>query len=194
MTEKRTTAATALPVSVIEARQHLRVDLDDDDVEIYNLIARATEYAEGYTGRTFCDAVWTRYIDNGWPMEIKLDRRPIVSVDSVKYIDTSGNQQTLAASQYRSDLVAGRINRAYNITWPNVRWITNAVEVAYTAGYGTTASPVGVVPEDIKHGILLMVGAWLENKEDVIKGTTAKEMPAMSGARALFDHVRVYAI
>jgi len=194
MTEKRTTAATTLPVSVIEARKHLRVDLDDDDVEIYNLIARATEYAESYTGRVFTDAVWTRYIDNGWPGVIVVDRRPLVSIDTVKYIDTTGSQQTLAASQYRTDLIAGRITPAYGVSWPSVRSITNTIEVAYTAGYGTTASPVGVVPEDIKHAILLLVGSWLENKEDVIKGTIASEMPEMSGARALLDHVRVYAI
>ena len=194
MTEILTTGPTQIPVSVNEARAHLRVDLPDDDVEVYNLIRRATAYAEDYTGRALCDQTWTRYSDrfNYW---FYLNRRPIVSVDSIKYLDNDGNQQTLATSVYRVDTVGGRITPAYGESWPNYRAVTNTVEIAYTAGYGTTQSPVGVVPEDLKHAVLLLVGAWFENKEDIFKGRgRAAELPEMASARALLDANRVFAV
>ena len=188
--EKLTTSATTYPVSVIEARKHLRVDINEDDIEIYNLIRRATAYATGYTGRAFIDEVWTQYRDDGFSGEMMLAHLPVVSVDSIKYLDADGTQQTLATTVYRTDLITGRITLAHAQTWPSVRAVTNTVEIAYTAGYGTSQSPVGLVPEDIKHGILLLVGHWLENKEAVTKGTTSKETPI--GVHNLLDQVRVY--
>jgi len=194
MTEIRTTASTQIPVTVIEARKHLRVDLTDDDVEIYNLIRRATEYAEDYTGRAFCDQVFTKYCD-AWAMKFALHRRPIVSVDSVKYIDANGTQQTLATSVYRVDTAGGRITLAYGQSWPMLRYVTNAVEIAYTAGYGTTQSPAGVVPEDLKHAVLMLVASWYEQKEDFVRGRGgADAVPTMIGARSILDANRVYAI
>ncbi|MBT8124855.1 MAG: hypothetical protein KJO81_08535 [Gammaproteobacteria bacterium] len=193
MIEHLTTAATQIPVSIHRARAHLRVDLADDDVEIYNAIKDATKAAEEYTGRAFCDQVWTAYYDH-FPEILCVLRRPIVSIDSVKYIDIDGNQQTVSSANYRTDLYHGRIVPAYGTSWPNTRSVINSVEVAYTAGYGTNQSPVGVIPNDIQHLILLMVADWMEHKEPTIVGTTVRAIPGIAGVKALLDLNRVYAI
>jgi len=193
MTENLTTAATQIPISIHRARAHLRVDLADDDVEIYNAIKDAAKAAEDYTGRAFCDQVWTAYYDH-FPETLCVLRRPIVSIDSVKYIDSDGNQQTLSSSLYRTDLYHGRITPAYGTSWPSTRSVINAVEVAYTAGYGTNQSPVGVVPSDIQHLILLLVADWMEHKENTITATVVRQLPGISGVQTLLDLNRVYAI
>ena len=46
------------PVSLLEAKQHLRVDGDDDDLLIGSLIAAARQAAETQTGRQLITARW----------------------------------------------------------------------------------------------------------------------------------------
>jgi hypothetical protein len=51
------------PVSLLEAKLHLRVDFDDDDVLITTLIGAARQAAETMTGRQFVTARWQYVID-----------------------------------------------------------------------------------------------------------------------------------
>ena len=49
-------------------------------------------------------------------------------------------------------------------TWPSVLYVPNAVQIHYTAGYGTDGTNV---PTLAKVGILQTVGSWYENRESV---------------------------
>ena len=192
MYEVLTTAPTTEPIILAEAKAHLRQTLPDDDLYIERLIKAARIEAENYTGRALHAQSWTQYLD-GFPNEITLQRRPILDVTSIKYVDRDGVQQTLASSEYRVDIHQGRIERDYDSTgWPDTRAVINAVEVEYRAGYkDTAASPeVGSVPEDITQAILLMVGAWYQNRESVIVGNIAREFPLAS--TYLLNRRRVY--
>lgn len=51
------------PVSLAEAKQHLRVDGDDDDLLIGSLIAAARQAAETQTGRQLITARWKLVLD-----------------------------------------------------------------------------------------------------------------------------------
>jgi len=46
----RTTPPATLPVSLTEAKLHLRVDHDDEDLLIEGLIGAATDHLDGWTG------------------------------------------------------------------------------------------------------------------------------------------------
>jgi uncharacterized phiE125 gp8 family phage protein len=67
-----------------------------------------------------------------------------LSVASVKYVDAAGTLQTLASDQYLVDASGdtARITPAYGLSWPSTRVQTGAVQVQYTAGYGSTAASV----------------------------------------------------
>jgi len=74
--------------------------------------------------------------------EIVLPVSSLQSVDSIKYLDNDGIQQTLAPSAYKVDNVSEppRITPAWGTSWPTARNDFNSVELTFTAGY--TASLV----------------------------------------------------
>jgi len=65
-----TIAPTIEPVSIAEARDHLRVSIDDDDLLIRNSIKAARRYTEAYCGRSFAQHTYRADISGFW------DERP----------------------------------------------------------------------------------------------------------------------
>ncbi len=90
---------------------------------------------------------------------------PIQSITSVEYVDTDGATQTLASSGYQFD-AKGRLSPSYGNSWPSTRSQYDAVTVTYIAG----ETHAGNVPEDIKHAMLLMIGAADVAREGVVIG------------------------
>jgi len=178
----QTTAPTTEPVTTAEAKAHLRVTFTDDDTYIDGLVASARAWCETYTGRQFVTATWTWKLDE-FPSVFSVPRPSLVSVTSIVYIDENGASQTLATSVYDVDTTSkpGRVALAYNQTWPDIRGDIDSVSVVFVAGYGAESS----VPDAIKSAILLLVGHWYANREDVVIGTIAGQLP--NGAKALLS-------
>jgi uncharacterized phiE125 gp8 family phage protein len=57
------TAPAGEPITLLEAKQHLRVDVDDDDALIGSLITAARQAAETLTGRQLMTARWRLVLD-----------------------------------------------------------------------------------------------------------------------------------
>ncbi len=57
------TAPTVEPLSLVEAKSHLRVDITDDDALITSLVTAARQYAEQITRRAFIAQRWTSALD-----------------------------------------------------------------------------------------------------------------------------------
>ena len=157
-------AAPIFPVSLDEMKIHLRVIGDTEDFLIRDLILAATSWAEMFQRRLFITRAVTMYLDK-FPSEIRPDWSPLVAVSSLKYIDTDGTLQLLAAANYRidTDTEPGRITEAYGQSWPETRALTNAVIIEYTAGSGAAAD----VPDDIVSAIKLLVGHWYADRVSV---------------------------
>ena len=67
-----------------------------------------------------------------------------------------------------TDSYPGRVTLAYGETWPSTRGIANSVTITMVAGYGSTAASV---PAEAKQAIRLLVGDWMENREDTQAGS-----------------------
>jgi len=60
----RATEPTSYPVTLAEAKAHLRIDHSIEDSLIDSLIASATRWAEDYCDRTFCHTQYTMRLDS----------------------------------------------------------------------------------------------------------------------------------
>lgn len=142
------TPPTLDPVSLVAAKTHLRVDIDDEDAYIETLITVASNWAEETTSRSLTTQTWTLYLDD-WPQHdyIRLPRPPLQSVTSVEYYDTDGNSSTFSTDYYDVDTDSdpGRVVLKYGETWPSTTLQPmNPVKIIYVAGYEEYSGTVDV--------------------------------------------------
>lgn len=181
------TAPAVEPVTLAEARLHLKSDTDvtADDTLISALIVAARELAEAETRRALITQTWKLTLDE-FPADcdpIRVPRPNLLTVTGITYVDTDGATQTLASSTYTvlTDRLPGEIHLAYDEEWPETRAVPNAVAVTFTCGYGAAAS---AVPGPIKAAMLLDIGDLYVNRESAIVGTIRTENPAAKALRA----------
>jgi uncharacterized phiE125 gp8 family phage protein len=157
----RITEPVIEPVSLAQAKLHLRVDDTAEDSLISAWITAARERAEASANLRLVAQELELQLD-GFPGEqhravdlVTLERRssgdairlvtPLIAVNSIKYIDTGGTEQTLAVADYQVDGDARppRVLPAYDKTWPSTRAVLNAVKVRFTCGFAWpfTADP-----------------------------------------------------
>ena len=174
------TPSVTLPLSLQEVKDHLRLDDSAHDSLLLSLIGSATNHTEMFTRLKWINATfdWSFY---GFPSGrvIRLDEQPLaplVSVTSIKYVDTDGATQTLATSEYVVDIGVkpGEIELAFDKSWPSTRGQRNAVTVRMIVGHGEGP---GDVPEDAKAVMKLLIGTWYDNREGVIVGTISSKLP-----------------
>lgn len=194
MPVKRTTDATTEPLTVAEAKRHLREDLVDanNDTDIGVLITAARTAAENRLNRTLITSTWTLTLDEFPEIDddegvILLPMGRVITVSSVKYLDSAGTLTTLDAALYTTDLTGdiGRIFPAYGTSWPLTREQSNAVTVVYTAGFGATAASV---PAPIVTWIKLAIGDLYGQRE------RSSDRPAVPQdfADSLLDSYKIY--
>ena len=175
------------PVTLEEAKAHLRIDGADEDNFISSLITAAREYAEGFQRRAYITQTWELWLDN-WPDKnyISIPLPPLQTVTSVKYFD-AGTEYTLSESDYFVDdkTEPGRVILAHGRSWPSVRLRpANGVAVQFTAGYDEAK-----IPQRVKQAILLLIGHWYENREASISGTINREIEFTVNALLWQDRV-----
>ena len=162
------------PVTLAEAKLHCKVDFVDDDALINSLITATRQQAEHITGRAFCTQTLELVLDD-FPDAFRLLMPPAASVTSLKYIDTNGVEQTMAASAYSldKDSEPGWVSPAFDTEWPETRPVPNAVRVRYVAGYGVAS----FVPAGIKSWMLMAIGTLYAQREGIITGTIMASVP-----------------
>lgn len=191
MNYKVTTQPAIEPITLAEAKLHLRVDSDitAEDSLIAGLIKSARQYCESYQNRALITQTITAKM-NDFPCrdEFDLPMPELVSVTSIKYIDSNGVQQTLSTDVYSVDTFAtpGRVVLNYNQSWPSVRGDYNSVEVVYVAGYGDEED----VPQVTKQAMLLIIGHLYENREETM-AVALQTIP--TSAKDLLNFNRIFA-
>lgn len=171
------TGPASTVVSLAEAKTFLRIDsdYDDDDAYIISLIDVATSVVEEFTRRKLISQTFNIFYDE-FPSYIDLQIGEVASVTHIKYYDTSNSLQTLAASNYDVDtkIRPGRIYESENGDFPDTFERPNAVEVEFVVG-----ATAGEVPAPIKQAMFIVIGRYYENRQDVVTGTIASELPLM---------------
>lgn len=163
------TAATSHPLDASEVAAEI-LDWQNDNANLMQLeerIAEATTYVQDETARQYIQATFIQTWDD-WPDAMKLDRRPIVSITSVKYYDVDGTLQTVSSSDYWFDAYAGRskpdIVFKDSFTSPTVEsGRPSAVQVTFVAGYASAA----VVPATAKLAIRQLAMYWWHQRQAV---------------------------
>lgn len=162
---RRTTTPAAEPVSLAEAKLHLRVDAGDEDSMIGDLIVTARMTAEERLRRALMSSGWALTLD-AFPGKIELPMPPLVTVASIAYVDSAGASQQLPSAAYFVDPTSepGRVVPLN--AWPAVAPRPSAITISYTAGWATAAD----VPRPIKQWMLLAVGEMYANREALPDG------------------------
>lgn len=168
------------PITLDDAKLHLRVEVTDEDALIDGLIVAAREYVENFTHRALVTQTWDLKLD-GFPCySLELPKAPTASVTSISYVDTNGTTQTLSSALYTTDLptgphaCAGRIVLAYQQYYPQTRDVVNAVTVRFVAGYGTADD----VPASIKAAMKILIATWYRpGREAVNIGNIVTAVP-----------------
>jgi uncharacterized phiE125 gp8 family phage protein len=176
-------APTAEPVTLAEAKLHLRVDDNADDALIGALITAARQHAEHDTRRALVTQTWKLALDVFPENVVTLDHAPVSTVVSVVYTDPDGVNKTLDAGAYQLDAITEpcRLVPAYGNSWPATRAQVNAVAVTYTCGYGEPES-VPVKAQIFKNGI--SVRAPIPTQTETSIGVSLKMVKGMDWARS----------
>jgi len=190
----RQTGPAVEPVSVAEAKAHLRVDTSDDDTYIGTLITAGREWCEQYLDRTLVNTQWVMRFDSFPPdgtHDIELPRPPMATAGTttavaLTFTYENGTTATYSTASYRVDRnsTPGAVKTLYGQTWPPHLMDDNAVSVTWWAGYGAAGSSV---PAAIRHAILMIVGILYEKRAAAESGSL-NEVPF--GVKSLLDSQR----
>lgn len=170
------------------AKKHLRIDDDEDQAYVESLIAAATAWVDGpdsWVGRAFGPQLLEWRLDV-WPSAdaFRMPFTPELEVASVKYVDLGGIEQTWA---FPTPL--------YFENLPDIRGRAGDIRIRYWAGYGKrdpqdATKWIAEVPKPVRQAVLLIVGHWYANREEVVTGTITAQVPM--AAEALLSTFRVF--
>lgn len=181
----RVTAPTKRIVTVEEAMRQCRITIDPGDAEQLSEVASllegyidaATEHLDGYTGimgRALMKQGWRQDYDC-FAQFLSLRLGPVApdAIQSITWTDAAGVEHVVGPEAYRLFSSPGgsayvRFTSSFAYPWDLAE--AAAVRVAYEAGEDE-------VPKAVKQAILLIVGAWYENREEVIIGTITSSLP-----------------
>ncbi len=171
-----TSAPLTEPVTVAEAKTHLRIDGDADDVLLGSLILTSRLHMEAALSLALITQSWKLVLDR-WPKKACVDipLGPLQALTAVKVKNSSGVAQTVAPTNYLVDIAS----RPARLIWngddppqPGVK--AGGIEIDFVAGFGATAASV---PAPLRHGLLMLTAHWYEHRDPVEIGSTTTRMP-----------------
>ena len=206
------TAPTVEPVTATELKTHMRLTGTEEDDYLEDVIAEARQEIEDATGIAFISQTWKLTLDR-WPAareewwdgmreahidviyggnrtnyaSVKLPRYPLITVDTVNVYDEDSNATAVTIANVfdvDTESLRGRLTIQRGATWPVALRSNNAIEITYTAGYGTAATDV---PAPLKRAVRQMAAYMYEHRGD---GCDPKDAFRHSGAKAILDRYR----
>lgn len=148
------TDSVATPVNIMEVKEHMGIDHNNEDYLIDPYIRAATKIVENITGRALITQSWRQVFFKA-KMPLILLKRPVQEIIEIRY-SQDGVEQTLEAANYNL--------LDYKVVAEDI--VSDYIVVDYKAGYGDDAQSITY---DIKHAIKLLVAYWYENRSDLNK-------------------------
>ena len=150
------------PISLAEAKAHLRVTHYDDDAYIGTLIKTARQSIEAQTGLGLISQGWSVFLDD-WPENgvIDLPQAPVLDIADIKVHGDDDTFAIIDPAHYYEDKVSrpARIILRGSRNWAAPGRVANGIEILLTIGFTS-------VPEPLREAILQLVGHWHETRGD----------------------------
>lgn len=167
----------AEPVSLAEAKTHLRLETAADDAFVSSLILTSRLHIEAALGLALTSQAWTLRLDR-WPArgEVVMPMRPVQAVTEVRVRDADGAATVLEPAAYLLDGAgpAPRLVAAHG-SWPPPGRAVGGIEIDFTAGYGTAPASV---PAPIRQALLMLIAHWYEHRDPIEIGAAETAIPA----------------
>jgi len=166
------------PISLEEAKQHLKIDINADDELISRLIVTARQHVETISGLVLIEQTWRAYFNN-WPtgQRLGLPVMPISTIIFVKTYTQEGLASEIDPAHYYADTISTppQLILRQSRSWVNPDRLVNGIEVEVVAGFGPLASDV---PQPLRQAILMLVAHWYDNRHAVCEGQPTQDINA----------------
>jgi uncharacterized phiE125 gp8 family phage protein len=171
------TPPAAEPVTLAEAKMHLRDIAGAEDALIAGWITAARQHLDGkdgILGRALMPQTWELVMDAFPCGRISVPLPPLQSVTSISYYDTAGVLQVLSSAAYIVEpaFEPGIVEPVDS--WPATKARVGAARIRFVAGYANAAA----VPKALWEAMLLAIGDMYENRENGIVGVSYADNPA----------------
>jgi len=167
------------PVTIAEAKTHLQIEHDDDDLYIKSLIEAARVEFEGNTDRALITQTVTVEFDSGDinVMSAIFPIRPVITLTSFKYYTSDGvaTAWTDGSDFYTYGLDPMKLVPDNSLFIAERR--SQAFQMIASCGYGATAD---TVPKDIRDALLTRVSDRFWNESSVIPGMSVQTKTPVS--------------
>ena len=194
MSLKIVTPPAVEPISLTEAKKHLRLAVDDadavaytaEDAAITRIITQAREYVEHQGLHSLITQTWDYYLD-AFPVEnfIRLPLPPLQSVTSISYIDADGEDAVFTDFEVLTH--SGKIKKTYGIDWP-VIYPESEIAIRFVCGFGADGEDV---PARLMGAIYLLINHWHENSSESIAKYGVVSERIKLGVDALINEFRL---
>jgi uncharacterized phiE125 gp8 family phage protein len=152
------------PVSLAEAKAHLRLETAADDGYIVVLITTARLQIEAALGLALVNQTWSYSLD-AWPAigPLRLPLSPVAQLISVRSYDALDALSDHPLSDFQLDGKARSPRLLHKVPQPATALrAMNALEIVFVAGFGPAAT---AVPAAIRHALLLLLAHWYEHRD-----------------------------
>ncbi len=188
------TTVTVEPVTLDMAKQQCRAEtyggdgkiaVSVDDPLFTLLISSARDHVEKICGQFFAPCEVEAYCD-GFSDLARFDVAPINEIIAISYVSVAGTDEILPAATYelrKNGLEASAVLKAGKV-WPN-KQAGSRIKVRLKVG---SSAP----PPTVLRAMLLLIGAWYENREETIIGVSIGQLPTYVSVDALLSNNRRY--
>ena len=150
----RLSAPLAAILTLEEVKRHLRIEHDDDNAYLTDLIAQSTAHLESVSGLRLLTQTWRQYLD-AMPQSrsIRLAVQPVQSIAAMQAYDEAGNPQAVSPASLELDAVSSPPRLVVHEAVQTAKAV-NGIEIDIVAGYGDTPADV---PDSLRRALLLLV-------------------------------------